>query len=72
MRFLSFIFKKDTEVPMIRLDVKQYCHDCANFEADVKRTLFIKGKPEIVVQCEFKDRCDLIKEYIENKKEATL
>lgn len=61
---------------MIRLDVKDYCKDCCDFEADVTKPekLQIASGSEwkvmlsdTVVSCEHAKRCETIKRYLEKQ-----
>ena len=59
---------------MIKLDVKEYCHACMDFSPDVihARKEFADFTDEIVqtntvVQCEYRRRCEAIKEYLERQ-----
>lgn len=63
----------------IRIDVKEYCSDCFDFEPDVTRpektSAYTVGSVEpivsyqtdTVVRCKYGKRCEGIKRYLERK-----
>lgn len=66
----------------IRIDVKEYCAECCDFEADVTKpersTLYSEdfiGVKEIfrqtdtIVRCKYRNRCEAIKRFLEKQKE---
>ena len=55
---------------MIVLDIRDYCHDCPKFEADVDRRIFTgpQGRiAETVVSCEWSDACREIHKMFEKQ-----
>lgn len=66
----------------IRLEVKEYCADCCDFEPDVKKpektTLQVDDLTnphaitiltDTIVRCRYRNRCEAIKRYLEKQKE---
>ena len=66
---------------MIELRVKEYCHNCPDFEADVDkdRETFRSYDPctcdivtnivcKTTVTCKYRYRCEAMKEYLETEK----
>jgi len=57
----------------IKLEVKDYCSECCDFEPDVTKPerLYcgdsIIFKTDTVVRCEYARRCENIKRYLEKK-----
>ena len=56
---------------MIRLELKDYCHDCVGFEADVESPTIYLGRNGIpveqtdtIVRCKHRKRCRHVVEYI--------
>lgn len=55
---------------MIRLELKDYCHDCVGFEAEVESPTKLYSMDEVVVQtdtivrCKHRHRCAHIAKYI--------
>ena len=56
---------------MIRLELKDYCHECVGFEADVERpTIFhIDGTiktiyTDTIIRCKHRDRCAHVVKYV--------
>ena len=55
---------------MIRLELKDYCHDCVGFEADVEgpTKLYTMGdvvvQSDTVVRCKHRKRCAHIVKYV--------
>lgn len=56
---------------MIKLDVQDYCKDCLHFEADVDKYSTFKGDVVTRIQCEKRQQCHLIYEYIKKNLEAS-
>lgn len=59
---------------MIQLDVKDYCHNCAEFEPDIDKNHFFAGGDiyctETIVRCKHRMRCaTLVKYFKEAAKE---
>lgn len=61
---------------MIRLEVKDYCHDCVDFEADVEGPTKLYSVDDIVawtdtiVRCKHRNRCaNIVKYVVEEYKE---
>lgn len=57
---------------MIKLDVKPYCHDCTNFEAETNRMAFYSGNhlermSDCVISCKHDTVCNHINEYLESR-----
>lgn len=56
---------------MIELNVKEYCHDCLSFEADVEPPQRLFGdngcmfQTNTLVSCKYRRRCESIKRYLE-------
>jgi hypothetical protein len=55
---------------MIRLDVKDYCHNCRDFEPVADRINYL-NKSVTVVRCEFRDKCAVIEQYLKAKEEES-
>lgn len=65
----------------IRVDVKEYCAECCDFEPDVtkpEKTRLYGGftDPEVmtiqtdtIVRCRYAKRCEAIKRFLEKQKE---
>lgn len=58
----------------IRLEIKDYCHNCLDFEADVTKPERMYAENDVVgvygdtiVRCEYRNRCKGIKRYLEQK-----
>lgn len=57
---------------MIKLELKDYCHDCTGFEADVEEPamLFAIGASEpikftdTIIRCAHRKRCEHIVKYV--------
>lgn len=55
---------------MIKLDVQEYCHECANFTADVKEPekyytgLNIVEMTDTLVRCEYRELCENLVRYL--------
>lgn len=54
---------------MIKLDVRDYCQECPDFEADVNRNVITGPFDELiecntVIQCENRIRCESIIKYL--------
>lgn len=56
---------------MIRLDVKPYCENCENFDADVEKLYTANGMVLTHIQCSHANQCREIKNYLKNYKEKT-
>lgn len=64
------------ERAMITLDVKDYCHNCPGFEAEVisDSTRLYAGGVEYceasnkVVKCRYRKRCEAMMKYLEKEK----
>lgn len=62
---------------MIKLDIREYCHNCLDFEADVERgqkCLMHRDdagtmihQTDTIVRCEHRNRCKAIKRYLEKE-----
>lgn len=58
---------------MIVLDVKEYCHDCVDFRADVmhpEKTIDANGdvvQSSTIIRCTNAARCEGIKRYLERR-----
>ena len=52
---------------MIKLEVESYCHECPGFEATVEETLIPIACPDYYIHCAHRDKCDMIKRYLERK-----
>ena len=58
---------------MIRVEVRDYCHDCFDFEANVQgaEEYQINGKPsgqtDTIIRCRQRNRCENIRKYIEKE-----
>lgn len=58
---------------MIKLEVEEYCHSCAGFEADVTgpiTTVTTDGElcfGDTIVRCAYRNRCRNIKRYLERQ-----
>lgn len=55
---------------MIILDVKDYCHNCRDFEPAVER-LNSSTASIFMVRCEFRDKCEVIEQYLKSKEEES-
>ena len=56
---------------MIELCIKEYCHDCRDFEP-IKSTLYKDGIGRTctvctVVECEHSDRCERLVKYVKEQ-----
>lgn len=57
---------------MIKLDVKDYCQACPDFEAAVRKpdTYYAEGRPYVVgdtiVRCEYREQCERLKKRLES------
>ena len=57
---------------MIRVDVKEYCHACMDFSADVSKAVKYQAYDgeillsDTVIQCEHSRRCEAIRRYLES------
>lgn len=60
----------------IRLEIKEYCMDCLDFEADVRKpertVLYGEGEPmtiqsDTVVRCRYASRCYNLVRYLSRK-----
>lgn len=55
---------------MIKLNVKEYCHDCPNFEAEQHRSILYSGANTIecmsdcVINCKHESTCNKIEDYL--------
>ena len=57
---------------MITLNIQKYCHECPDFEADVRKqdtADFHIGHVwhDTLISCAHRNRCYEIKKYLENK-----
>lgn len=64
---------------MIKLDVKDYCHTCKDFEVEVddKRAVFYSDTSsfigevsmygDLTIKCAHQAKCDRIREYLKEK-----
>lgn len=58
---------------MIVLDVKEYCHDCVDFRADVthpEKSIATNGdvvQSSTIIRCTNASRCEGIKRYLERR-----
>ena len=58
----------------IKLEVEEYCQECADFDADVSSPERMRNaKHEVVmsdtiVRCSYRNRCRAIKRYLEKQK----
>lgn len=55
---------------MIKLEVKEYCHGCTEFDPDIKRpeTLYVGNESytsigDTIIRCEHREKCDRIREF---------
>lgn len=63
----------------IKIDVKEYCTDCCDFEADVtkpEKTYYYDCSEQVcestsdtIVRCRYSKRCEAIKRFLEKQKE---
>ena len=55
---------------MIRLNVKPYCHNCLEFEADVEKPEIMYAHNEelavtdTIISCKHRNRCEAIKKHL--------
>lgn len=49
---------------MIKLVVKEYCHNCPNFEAVTDKALMCDGDAITIVSCEHCEKCEKIAKYM--------
>lgn len=61
---------------MIRVDVKDYCQSCLDFDSDIEKptVLYVNGEAltqmgDTIIRCSHRHRCETIKRYIEQEKE---
>ena len=58
---------------MIRVDVKEYCHACMGFEADVTGPVKFEANDDhvimtdTIIQCEHRRKCEAIRRYLESQ-----
>ena len=60
---------------MIRVDVEEYCAACMSFTPDVSRPQKFVGnalgveinQTDTVIRCEYRKRCNAIKQYLERQ-----
>jgi hypothetical protein len=58
---------------MIKLDVKDYCHACMDFSADVIEPVKYEANDnhiiltDTIIQCEYRRRCEAIRKYLERQ-----
>lgn len=58
---------------MIKLEVREYCHDCMDFEPDVTSPIRMFGDDDVIIQsdtvvrCEYRGRCEAIRRYLEKQ-----
>lgn len=58
---------------MIRVNVKDYCSDCLDFEPDVEKPhVLYSGTDKVfvgdtIIRCKYRDRCEQMKRYLEKK-----
>lgn len=63
---------------MIRLDIREYCEACLDFEADVTKAEQIKSfinfdeavtlcQTDTVIRCKYAKRCEGLKRYLEQQ-----
>ena len=50
---------------MISLDVRKYCENCPNFEADVDKIYCSNGEVLTTIRCANSRQCHEIKTYLE-------
>ena len=61
---------------MIKLDIDEYCHNCPEFESDVKKDVIhcrnsdfgITSIVHTIITCEHRERCRAIKNFLEEEK----
>ena len=56
---------------MIRLELKDYCHDCIGFEADVIGPSLLLGEgdkliayTDTIIKCKHRERCANVVKYV--------
>lgn len=61
---------------MIKLEIKEYCNQCTDFEADVIKTMFYSSSAysfpgqeetsltEFIIRCKHCEKCERIKKYL--------
>ena len=54
---------------MITLDIRPYCDNCENFEAEVNKICSCNGHVITSIRCTNDNKCREIKNYLENYKE---
>lgn len=59
---------------MIKLIVDDYCHDCPEFEPTVETQSYEDFFGDMIVnhevKCKYAERCERIKEYLDNQKDG--
>ena len=56
---------------MIRVDVKEYCHACMGFEADVTEPVKYEANghhvimTDTIIQCAHRRKCEAIRRFLE-------
>lgn len=50
---------------MIILEIKEYCHHCPGFEADVRKEQ--TGDHNTVIRCRYKGRCESMVNYLKKE-----
>lgn len=63
---------------MIKLDVKEYCQECPDFEADIESISYptFVGDDEVkyhdsIIRCEHRDKCQQLYKHMTKHKEKT-
>ena len=61
----------------IKLEIKEYCQDCLDFEADVSKPIRMYANDDAVgsygdtvIRCEYRNRCRALARYLEQKMRA--
>lgn len=55
---------------MIRLEVKDYCHNCPGFEPSVSKNEIFElnhSEMETIVRCKYKGRCESMVRYLKKE-----
>lgn len=52
---------------MVNLYLRDYCQECPHFEVQCDEFSLGDGRKEFAIKCRKRDRCDLIKSYLERK-----
>lgn len=52
---------------MIKIDIKDYCEDCPDFEPRTTK-FFCDNKAQIYIECEYRHKCERLVKHLEEQK----